>query len=379
MAFVRIGVVGGGLISQTAHLGFLLQLRDRYTIAGIAEPSERVRTELARRYGIPAAHADHRQLIEACELDALLVCTPNATHMEVVSDALEAGLHMLVEKPLCITLADADRIVQLAEEAKRIVQVAYTKRFDVAYEQMCQSMSDSLEGLRYIDVLTYEPELSQYFAPADMVRGEDLPDALRVAARSQEAEQVAAAVGARTSREAFMFSEVYLGSLVHDVNLVHGLLAQMNEPLPGTVEHSAWWDGPCATATLRLSNGARWGLTWIETTKLHDFGERISLFFEDAVHTITFPPPYMMHTGAVYEHNVGGPQRRERRLIGSYQERFVRQLVHFHDCVTAGAQCMTPPEQARADIALLTAMFLAAPREGDPSALATQAGLGQDR
>jgi predicted dehydrogenase len=360
MTTLRVGLVGGGLVSQAAHLHFLWHLRDRFAVVGLVDPSEVVRTELARRYGIPAAYPDHRQLIDAGGVDALFVCTPNATHAAIVTDALEAGLHVFVEKPLCITLADADRIVALRDEVGTVVQVGYTKRFDVAYEEMCRNLPDTTETLRYIDVLTYEPELSQYFRPADMVIGSDLSDAFREAGRREEGEQVAAAVGTRTGREAFMFSEVYLGSLVHDVNLVHGLLEQMGEPLPSSVADSAWWEGPSATASMPLSTGARWGLTWIETTSLHDFREQISLFFEDAVHTITFPPPYLVHSPAIYECNSGSAGRRESRLVSSYQERFVRQLTHFHDCVTTGTPCCTPPEQARADIALLTKLFLAA-------------------
>jgi predicted dehydrogenase len=269
-------------------------------------------------------------------------------------------MHVFVEKPLCIALADVDRIVALRDAARTVVQVGYAKRFDVAYQEMCRDLPDTIEGLRHISVLTYEPELSQYFRSADMVAGTDLPDAFREAARRETADQVAAAVGAQTSRAAFMFSEIYLGSLIHDVNLVHGLLDRMNEPVPCAVKDSAWWDGPSATASLALSTGARWGITWTEATKLHDFREQISLVFEDAVHTIAFPAPYLLHSSAVYERNAGGALRRESRVVSSYHERFLGELEHFHDCVTLGVPCRTPPEQARLDIQSLTDLFVAA-------------------
>jgi len=48
------------------------------------------------------------------------------------------------------------------------------------------------------------------------------------------------------------------------------------------------------------------------------------------------------------------------RSFESHRESFVQELVHFHECITAGAECRTPPEQARTDIELLTNMFLAA-------------------
>ena len=55
---VRVGVVGGGLVAQAEHLPYLASLRDRFTVAALAEPSETVRVALGERYGIPGLHAD---------------------------------------------------------------------------------------------------------------------------------------------------------------------------------------------------------------------------------------------------------------------------------------------------------------------------------
>lgn len=355
---VRIGVVGAGVMSQLVHLPLLDRLRDRFAIAALAEPSAAVRDELGRRYGIPRTHADHRALLDAGGVDALLVCSPNGTHAAVVTDALRAGLHVLVEKPLCISVADADEIVALRDAAGTVVQVGCAKRHDPAYEAMQRELPGTIERLRHVNVLTYEPDLSRWFRPT-VVAG-DVPDALRAATRRETDAQIAAAVGPQTAEAAFVFSEIYLGSLIHDVNLVHGLLERMGELPPRDVRDSAWWEGPSATASLALSNGARWSLTWIEATTLHDFQERITLVFEDAVHTISFPAPYLLHASATYERSGGTAAAREGLAASSYRDRYVTQLVRFHASVTRGAACRTPPEQARQDLRLLAELFLAA-------------------
>jgi len=120
---VRVGVVGGGLVAQAMHLQYLATSGERFRLEAIAEPSRTVREALAARYGIPAAVAGHRELLERGGLDAVVVCSPAATHAEVVLDALEAGLHVFVEKPLCITLADADAIVAARDRTGKVVQV----------------------------------------------------------------------------------------------------------------------------------------------------------------------------------------------------------------------------------------------------------------
>src|SRR5919206_2746880 len=99
---VRIGVVGCGMVAQAEHLPNLLQLDTRFEIAALADPSRSVREAMAARYGVRNVHADHRSMLDAGALDAVLVSAPAATHAAVAIDALDAGLHAFVEKPLCI-------------------------------------------------------------------------------------------------------------------------------------------------------------------------------------------------------------------------------------------------------------------------------------
>ncbi len=356
---VRVGVVGGGAMSQLVHLPQLDLLRDRYEIAALAEPSAAVRGELARRYGIPRVHADHRELLAAGGLDALLVCSPNATHAAAVTDALRAGLHVLVEKPLCISPADADEIVRLRDAAGTVVQVGYAKRHDPACEALLDALPDSIERLRHVNVLTYEPDLARWFRPA-ATAADDVPEAVRAALRRDTAEQVAAAVGPQSPEDAFAFAEIYLGSLGPDVNLVHGALERMGEPPPRDVRDSARWEGPSASASIALSNGARWSQAWTQATTLHDFCERIVHVIEDAVHTLAFPAPYLPHGRATWERSGGPAERSEGRVVSSWRDRHALQLERFHDSVTRGAPCRTPPEQARDDMRLLAQLFAAA-------------------
>src|SRR5207247_5498165 len=100
---VRVGVVGGGLIAQAEHLPYLSSLRDRFSVAALAEPSLTVREALARRYGIGAVYADHRSMLDAGGVDAVVVCSPHGTHAEGVLAALAAGPPVLVEQSVCIT------------------------------------------------------------------------------------------------------------------------------------------------------------------------------------------------------------------------------------------------------------------------------------
>lgn len=349
-----MGVVGGGLVAQAMHLPYLAQFRDRFELAALAEPSEPVRAALAARYAISSTHPDFRALLEAGALDAIVICSPTGTHAEIVLDALDAGLHVFVEKPLCITLADAERIVASRDRAGKVVQVGYMKRFDPAYERLLTELPPS--PLRYVSVVVNDPEFRPFFTRNEIVRGEVPQDVVDATLRA-ESEQVEAAVGSGAPEVVKAFSEAFLGSLVHDVNLVHGVLERLDEPLPAEVTGGAWWVGGSAVSgSVRLANGARWDSAWIQLLEVPEYRESVAFMFSDSVRRLIFPSPWLRQSPTRYEriHDDG------QTVFETYEESFARELLHFHECVTEGVACRTPPEQARLDIDVLTRMFLAA-------------------
>jgi predicted dehydrogenase len=359
---LRTGVVGGGLVAQAMHLHYLAARRDEFELAGLAEPSRTVREALGARYGIERLHPDYRSLLDAGGLDLIVVCSPAGTHAEIVLGALDAGLHVFVEKPMCITLADADAIVAARDRAGRVVQVGMMKRFDPAYERMLAELADSAAELRYISVVVNDPEFEPYFGPGEVVRGADIPRDVIDATRAAEAAQVEAAVGSGAPDVVQAFSESLLGSLVHDVNVVHGLLERMGEPLPAEVIGGDWWnEGRAVSGTIRLANGARWDNAWIQLLATHEYKEEVSLFFADSVRTLTFPSPWLKQYPTVYRRSERDQTANSVRVAQFYGESFARELEHFHRCVTEDEPCRTPPEQARLDIDVLTRMFLASP------------------
>jgi predicted dehydrogenase len=358
---LRVGVVGGGLVAQAMHLHYLAAKPDRFTIAALAEPSATVREALGARYGIDGLHADYRGMLDAGGLDALVVCSPAATHAEVVIAGLDAGLHVFVEKPMCITLRDADAIVAKRREADRVVQVGTMKRYDPAYERMLADLPDSAETLRYVSVVVNDPEFEPFFSSGEIVRGADVPRDLIEATSRSEAEQVEEAVGAGDPDSVRAFSESYLGSMIHDLNVVHGLLERMGEPLPAQVVGGAWWnEGRAVTGAIELANGSRWDSAWIQLLPTHDYQETVALYFDESVRSLHFPSPWQKQRPTLYRRAERRDGANAAQEWTAFEEAFSRELDHFHACVTEGVPCRTPPEQARLDIEVLTQMFLAA-------------------
>jgi predicted dehydrogenase len=97
-------------------------------VAAICEPSGFVTRAVEKHAGL-ACFKDYKKAIESVDLDCVFITTPTRFHFEMVQYALEAGLHVFVEKPFCLTPEDSAQLARLAEEKQRVNQVGYHNRF----------------------------------------------------------------------------------------------------------------------------------------------------------------------------------------------------------------------------------------------------------
>ncbi len=129
---LRFGLVGLGRFVEIAHLPcyFETAYSDHITLAAICDLNEERLKEFAPQCRGAETFTDHRKMFAEAELDAAVVVTPDHAHTRVVLDALEAGLDVLVEKPLTMVTAEAVEIVEKARQLGRAVIVDFHKRYD---------------------------------------------------------------------------------------------------------------------------------------------------------------------------------------------------------------------------------------------------------
>jgi len=125
---VRVGIIGGGAIAQVAHLPVLKKLKT-VEVQAICDTDLPKARALADRFGVPDALDDIEDLLRNDALDAVVICSPNHLHEAHVLAALSANLHVLVEKPLTVTAASAQRILRAAEKRDRVVMVGMNHRY----------------------------------------------------------------------------------------------------------------------------------------------------------------------------------------------------------------------------------------------------------
>lgn len=145
---IRYGVVGTGMMG-IEHVENVNAL-DGAVVTAVSDPNlESRQSAVKAAAGDVEAFADHNELIASGLCDAVVVASPNFTHIDVVRDLLESDLHLLIEKPLCTTVADCETLIELeaaAGHSDRIVWVGLEYRYMPAVARLVSDASSGAAG-----------------------------------------------------------------------------------------------------------------------------------------------------------------------------------------------------------------------------------------
>jgi len=125
---LKVGVIGCGLIAQEVHIPNYIE-NSMSELVAVCDVEKNAVQKVAEKYGIKHTFTDYRELLEQNLVEAVSVCTPTSTHSKIVIDAASHGVHTLCEKPLALTLAEADEMLDAVSPSKIKFMVGYNYRF----------------------------------------------------------------------------------------------------------------------------------------------------------------------------------------------------------------------------------------------------------
>ncbi|MCC6442671.1 MAG: Gfo/Idh/MocA family oxidoreductase [Armatimonadetes bacterium] len=147
MKTIKVGVIGTGGISN-AHMGGYQKVKDVEVVAGADIVPGRAK-EWAQRHNVPHAFEDYRKLLLMDEIELVSVCTYNRAHMQPTVDALKAGKHVLVEKPMSDDLAEAYKMMRTAQETGKLLMCAIHSRYNPAHRAARHIIKEGALGKIY--------------------------------------------------------------------------------------------------------------------------------------------------------------------------------------------------------------------------------------
>lgn len=175
---LRVGVIGAGVGEM--HLAGYSKL-PRVDIAALAGlDDDRVR-RVAAQYSVPQTFREYADLLAAPDIDAVSVCLPNALHLPVTVAALEAGKHVLVEKPLARTADEGHAMIEAARAHERILMIAFNHRYRSDVQWIKQYIESGAIGRVYYAKAHWMrragiPRLGSWFVSKEQAGGGPLVD-----------------------------------------------------------------------------------------------------------------------------------------------------------------------------------------------------------
>jgi predicted dehydrogenase len=140
---LRVGVVGGGAAAEGIHLPALRRTAGT-DLAAIVDPVKARTDALARTFGVRAGFDDYRDAIP--HIDAAILGVPHHLHAPIAIDLLEAGVHVLVEKPMALTTAECDAMIAAAGRSGALLAVGLLRRFAPTLRWTRETLASGLLG-----------------------------------------------------------------------------------------------------------------------------------------------------------------------------------------------------------------------------------------
>lgn len=144
---IKFGLIGCGRVAER-HAQSLNQLQETELVA-VADAKANRAEHFAQEFHA-SAYTDHRALLERTDVDAVTICVASGLHASIALEALRAGKHVLVEKPIALTLEDADQMILTAREKGLHLGVVLQNRYNPPMQQLRRAIDDGQLGKLYL-------------------------------------------------------------------------------------------------------------------------------------------------------------------------------------------------------------------------------------
>ena len=350
MKRVNVGVIGLGEVAQIVHLPILEALGDRYRVAALCDVSPGLLSAMGERYGVEPArrHAAAAAMVAQEDLDAVFVLNSDEYHADAVVAAAQRGRHVLVEKPMCLTLMEAAAIVAARDAAGVRVMVAYMRRFAPAFVQAVAEVKTlgPIHFARVRDVIGRNRLVIDQSSA--VLRPNDVPSDL-ARDRSDRAERLAREALGAASPEMVAAYRFLLGLNSHDLSAMRELLG-----FPRRVVSARHWQreqGRFLTATFEYDGFCATLETGVDEQLRFD--AHIEVYGATKSLRVQYDTPYIRHLPTtLVTHETVGDAYHETLTRPTFKDPYTHELEYFHEVVTQGLAPKTTPEDFQEDLRL---------------------------
>lgn len=143
---LRVGVVGCGLVSVGQHIPLFARMKNEVELQAVCDQDENLARKVAEKFGVYNAYQNLTQMMAGVELDLVDICAPPRMHVSLALEAIEHGCNVLTEKPMALTVADCDRMIEAAHKHKVKLCVIHNILFESPFIKAKKLVADGAIG-----------------------------------------------------------------------------------------------------------------------------------------------------------------------------------------------------------------------------------------
>jgi predicted dehydrogenase len=350
---IRVGVVGCGEVAQIIHLPTLRDLNGLFQVTALCDVSRAVLAAVGEALPGAKTFTDHRDLLDSGDVDAVLIANPHVYHAGVAVDAMKAGKHVLIEKPMCITLDEADEMLAAEQKYGVTAQVGFMRRHAPAFTEAVKRIA-AIRGeiilARVHDVIGQNALIIESTTP--VARGKDIAEEILAHGRAAMAEATRRAIGIGEGPKANAYG-LLLGLSSHDISAMRELIGKPEAVLNATLRNG----GRALTAAFDYGHFVCQFQTAVD--RIPHFDAHLEVNTPDEIVRVDYDTPYIRHLPAkltvMRMHGEAGFSQE-----ASYPTRYDSFGVEwrdFHQNITRKRQPKTSIADAREDLVLFRRMI----------------------
>lgn len=327
------------------HLPSLRFLAELFEVTAVCDLSKTVVERVGADWNVPVRTTDDAAVVALDEVDAVLVATPDAHHSAVALAAIAAGKHVLVEKPLCLTLREADEIAAAQDRAGVVVQVGYMRRYAPAFLAAVEAVA-AMGEVRLARVQHVLGLNSLVVGPtSNVTTGPDVPAWAFKEGRELRRSLLAEASGGAPDEIQDAYS-LLLSLASHDLSAMRELLGRPERVLYARTWHAGWY------VTAALDYGGFVCHFAAGFDRIPRVDTTIQVLGEQRVVEVRFDTSFVRNLPirTTITNDTGGVD--VRTIQPSWGDPFVEEWRAFHRHVSDGTSPKASPADFREDLEL---------------------------
>ncbi|CAM3377763.1 Gfo/Idh/MocA family oxidoreductase [Paenibacillus lupini] len=344
---LNVGIIGLGEVAQVIHLPVLQSLPQHYRITALCDVSPKLLQHLGEQYRVENLYTDMNDLVRQEDIDVVLVLNSDEYHADCAIAAANQKKHVLIEKPMCLTFAEADAIIEARDRNQIQIMIGYMRRYAPAFVQAVKEIG-GIEHIGYARIRDIIGPNSFFVRQSShTVMFNDIPEPNK-AERKQRAERLGQeATGLTPDDPLFGFYRFLAGLGSHDLSAMREAIG-----MPKSVIGAKLAMQPESMFLNVIFDYGTFSVTYeTGSDQQGRFDAHVEVYGSRKSVKVQYDTPYIRHLPTkLYIEETEGEVFKETVIRPTFTDPYTHELKALHELIVNNGTPKTTPEDAREDL-----------------------------